>query len=167
MSQLQRKKNVFLFPWCPFLQQSYVWPLVRIFTSKRCNVILHTLSELDQICLGISFQITEPKLYKAFWKKWWLNFFYHYLLDVLLCCIGWWEVPGPLPQVPWPHLGLHNGLVPALAQRRPDCCGRPLPVLVQHRLHTGREEAGDTDDGYRTRRGGRELCRVLPEVSPI
>ena len=74
-------------------------------------------------------------------------------------------VPHTRPQVPGPHLRLHNGLVPALAERGADRRGRPLPVQVPDRVLGGSEAAGHTEHGHLPRRRVRVMPRVLPEVS--
>jgi len=60
------------------------------------------------------------------------------------------EVSEPVSEVSRPDIGLHDGLVPAVAEGRADRRLVALPRSVQHRQR-GRDEApAHRDDGHRT-----------------
>ena len=89
----------------------------------------------------------------------WSNFYQRILIS------GWQEVPRPCPGVSGSDIGLHHGLVPAMAQGCPDCRRWSLPLQVRHRMHRGCEAPTDPLDGHHPRRGGRKLCWILWKVS--
>ena len=60
---------------------------------------------------------------------------------------GWREVSESIVEVSRTHLRLHDGLVPALAERRSCCRVESLSGQLRHGLHAERETSRRTDDG--------------------
>ena len=67
-------------------------------------------------------------------------------------------------QVPWSDLGLHHGLVSALAPGCSDCCGESFSCLVRYRVFSWNEEAAGAEHGAGTRWSGWDMRPVFPEV---
>ena len=67
--------------------------------------------------------------------------------DVCVHALGGREVPESVAEVSRSHLGLHDGLVPALAEGRSRRRLQSLPRQLRHGLHDGRQARRRADHG--------------------